>query len=211
MLIPFKEIISKWGIPKGIIHIGAHTMEERGDYISAGCTNTIWVEANPSLYRRLNSELQGTAEKIFSYAICDKSDQIIRFKLTNNEESSSILDLEKHTIHHPHIYVTHEVVVKTKRLDDLFFENNLSIDDYDFINLDIQGAELLALKGLGVLLEKIKFIYSEVNQVHLYKDCALIEDVDLYLSRFGFERVETIWTEFEWGDALYIKKNPNAR
>lgn len=33
MLIKFNDIVNKYGNPKGIIHIGAHLMEERSDYI----------------------------------------------------------------------------------------------------------------------------------------------------------------------------------
>lgn len=209
MLLKFSDIVNKWGVPKGIIHIGAHILEEREEYLRHGCTNTIWIEANPHLFPRLLSQLSGTAEKVFSYAICDKSNQMSNFKITNNNESSSILDLDKHKIHHPHIHIVAETEVETKRIDDLFLENNLDIDAYDFVNLDIQGAELLALNGFGVLLKKIKFIYTEVNKAYLYKSCALVEEIDEYLKKFGFERVETVWTEFEWGDALYKKTIEN--
>lgn len=207
MLLSFHDIVSKWGIPKGIIHIGAHLMEEREVYLAYGLKNTIWVEANHSLYPRLMSTIQGTAEKAFPYAICDKSGSLAKFIITNNNESSSLLELDKHLLHHPQIHVVRETEVITKRVDDLFAENSIDIMDYDFVNLDIQGAELLALKGFGELLKNIKYIYSEVNKAHLYKDCALVEEIDEYLSIFGFERVETVWTEFEWGDALYKNKN----
>ena len=40
----------------------------------------------------------------------------------------------------------------------------------------------------------------------IYKDCALGE-IDDYLSRFNFKRVETQWSNAGWGDALYIKNN----
>lgn len=205
MLLNFTELVRKWGNPRGIIHIGAHIMEERQEYLNNGYTNTIWVEANPSLLPRLSSELQNSREKVFSFAITDKSNEIITLKLTNNNESSSILDLDKHKIHHPHIYITGQVDVITKRMDDLLLENNIDSTDYDFLNLDIQGAELLALKGFGDRINNLKFIYTEVNKTHLYKDCALVEEIDEYLQILGFKRVETIWTEFEWGDALYIK------
>ena len=54
----------------------------------------------------------------------------------------------------------------------------------------------------------IKFyIYTEINTNTLYKDCALVSEIDEYLSKYGFIRVETSMTPFEWGDALYIKIN----
>lgn len=206
MLIKFKDIISKHGIPKGIIHIGAHKMEERHDYLSAGINNIIWIEANPSL-NLLNKLSISEAEKTFQYAITDKDDDILDFNITNNGESSSILDLNLHTKHHPHIHVTETIKVKTKRMDSLILENNIDIEKFDFLNIDIQGAELLALKGFGKMLQDIKYIYTEVNTNYIYKNCCLINEIDDYLSSFNFSRAETFLTQFEWGDALYVKKN----
>jgi hypothetical protein len=102
--------------------------------------------------------------------------------------------------------VTEILEVKSKRMDTLIVENGINIDDYDFVNLDIQGAELLAIKGFGEFLNKINYIYTEINTNYLYKDCALINEIDDYLNEYGFVRTETLLTNYEWGDALYIKK-----
>lgn len=206
MLITFSEIANKYGRPKGIIHIGAHLMEERGDYISQGLYNTIWVEANPQVYSNIefvNNEPNN--ERVFNYAISDEDNKLYEFNITNNGQSSSILKLDKHKIHHPQIHVSEVIEVRSKRMDTLMLENSIDIDKYDFLNIDIQGAELLALKGFGDLLNNIKYIYTEINTNYLYKGCALVSEIDEYLEEFGFKRVETSMTDFEWGDALYIK------
>jgi FkbM family methyltransferase len=207
MLIKFREIVNKYGTPKGIIHIGAHLMEERNDYTSHGLYNTIWVEANPKVYSNiefLNNEPNN--ERVFNYAISDEDNKLYEFNITNNGQSSSILKLDKHKIHHPQIHVSEIINVNSKRMDTLLLENNINIDNYDFLNIDIQGAELLALKGFGKLLNNIKYIYTEINTNTLYKDCALVSEIDEYLSKYGFIRVETSMTDFEWGDALYVSE-----
>jgi FkbM family methyltransferase len=206
MLIKFSEIVNKYGKPKGIIHIGAHLMEERNDYISQGLYNTIWVEANPKIYSNIeyiNNE--PGSEKVFNFAISDEDNKLYEFNITNNGQSSSILELDKHKIHHPHIHVSEIISVNSKRMDTLLLENKINIDDYNFLNIDIQGAELLAIKGFGDIINSIEYIYTEINTNTLYKDCALVSEIDEYLSNYGFKRVETSMTEFEWGDAFYIK------
>jgi hypothetical protein len=65
---------------------------------------------------------------------------------------------------------------------------------------------LLVCKGAPNLLKKVNFIYTEINREELYKGCVLIDELDNYLETFGFKRVLTKWTEFNWGDALYVKK-----
>jgi FkbM family methyltransferase len=205
MLIDFKTITNKYGKPKGIIHIGAHLLEERNDYFSQGIENIVWIEANPKIFANIKN-LESNKELFFNYAISNLDEKQVKFNITNNGQSSSILDLEKHKIHHPHIFVSSVIEVESKRMDTLIVEENLDLNKYDFLNIDIQGAELLALKGFGNLLENINFIYLEVNTNSLYKNCALINEIDDYLSQFNFIRVETKITEYEWGDALYIKK-----
>jgi FkbM family methyltransferase len=206
MLIDFNGIVQRHGRPNGVIHIGAHLMEERPNYISHGLRNTIWAEANPGIFENTKNMVdKNMGESIHNFAISDVDDFEYEFNITNNGQSSSILELDKHKTYHPNVYVTEVIKVKSKRMDTLINENSIDINDYDFINLDIQGAELLALKGFGKLLENIKYIYTEVNTNSVYKNCALIEEIDSYLKGFGFERKETKMTEFEWGDSLYVK------
>ncbi len=204
MLINFEYLFHKYEKPRGVIHIGAHMREERDAYLSSGTTDILWVEGNEKIYENsLREEILET-ELFFNEIIADKDDEIFEFKITNNGESSSILDLEKHKTYHPHIHVVETVQVKTKRFDTLVSEKNVDISKYNFLNLDIQGAELLALKGFGELLEGMDFIYTEVNETDIYKDCALMGEIDEFLS--DFERVETVMTQFQWGDALYKRK-----
>jgi len=69
-----------------------------------------------------------------------------------------------------------------------------------------QGAELLALKGSSKILNNITAIYTEINYDEIYKDCALIEDLDKYLNEYNFKRVMTVTPESDyWGEgcALY--------
>jgi hypothetical protein len=76
---------------------------------------------------------------------------------------------------------------------------------YNFLNLDIQGVELKALKGMSDYLSSVQYIYTEVNSDYVYKDCAIVDEIDEYLKPFGFQRVETIWQgECRWGDAFYV-------
>jgi hypothetical protein len=62
------------------------------------------------------------------------------------------------------------------------------------------------IKGMGELLNKFQWIYSEVNFKECYLGGALIDELDQYLLSFGFHRIETGNIVGEtWTDALYIK------
>ena len=60
MLINLDTIVSKYGSPKGVIHMGAHLAEELEDYQRHNIKDVIWIEANPYLYEnRKQNTLRG--------------------------------------------------------------------------------------------------------------------------------------------------------
>ncbi len=204
MLIDLKELVKKYNLKiNGIIHVGAHTLEEKSVYDTLNIKNVLWFEAN---YEIANSmKVRFPNEKIYSYAICDVDNQDKDFIVTNNYQSSSILELKTHKIEHPHVTEIKRISVKTKTLDSFILENNITQNDFNFLNMDIQGAELLALKGANKLLSSLEYIYLEVNEKELYEGCGLLSEIDVFLQNFRFKRVEINMTPHGWGDAFYIK------
>jgi hypothetical protein len=82
----------------------------------------------------------------------------------------------------------------------------MPIGYYNFLNIDVQGTELNVLKSLGDQLGKLDYIYLEVNDLEVYKKCALLPEIDSYLSTVEFIRIKTHMTKGHWGDAFYIKE-----
>ena len=86
--------------------------------------------------------------------------ETVKFNVSNNGQSSSILELGLHKQFHPHVHYVSSFESKTKLLKDIICNYNI---EYNFLNLDIQGAELKALKGMEEYLNKFDYIYIEVN------------------------------------------------
>jgi FkbM family methyltransferase len=207
MLIEFSYLCQKYQFtPKGIIHIGAHDLEEMSQYLYRGVSKIVWVEGNPDLVSKNSHRVDGTNQKLFHGLVYSEDDKEVEFNITNNLQSSSILEFGKHKEYHPHVDLVESRKMTTTRVDSLLEKNEINPEEFDFVNLDIQGVELQALKGFGKYLDNIKYIYTEVNSGEVYKNNDSIEDLDLFLSEFGFKRVETEMTPFEWGDAFYIRK-----
>jgi FkbM family methyltransferase len=72
--------------------------------------------------------------------------------------------------------------VETTRLDDI-----AEIERIDFLKMDIQGAELMALKSAEQKLKDTLVINVEVEFVELYKGQPLFADIDQYLRSQGFQ------------------------
>lgn len=208
MLISPEEISKYFKIhPEYILHVGAHQAEEVLDYEKAGWASNgeiHWVESQPKLVDNLKKTLDQNKHKIYCATVWSISGEEMSFNIASNSQSSSLLNFGSHNKTYPEITFIDSLTVKTKRLDELI-EKNLTID---FVNLDIQGAELQALIGLGEKLTSVKFIYSEVNRKNVYEDCAKISDLDNYLKSYGFQRVATRWVpKAGWGDAFWINRH----
>lgn len=207
MLIDFRQLFPRHNIkPKGVLHVGANVGEEAPVYDELGIKKVWWIEGNGELVHKLAANVSKyEGQQWMNYLISDDN-SVVNFHISNNgSQSSSILELGTHKIAHPEVSYVRDIEMMTFRIDDLFTSETL--EGYDFLNIDLQGAELKALRGMGDLLMQFKWAYLEVNKAELYKGCALVEDIDMYLLGYGFKRVETKWCgNTGWGDALYIKK-----
>jgi len=205
MLINFKSILKIVNI-KGIIHVGAHELEELPFYLGENIKNIIWIEANPGKYELIENKI-----KIYKNMILGKfaaSDRIGEAKLniSNNGLSSSLLELGTHAEDYPDIFYNSKTNVRTDTLDNWLNKNMISKEKYNFINLDIQGFEYIALNGMREQLDYADYIYLEVNFKEVYKGCHKLKDIDSLLNKFKFSRVAIKRTNAGWGDALYVKR-----
>jgi len=209
MLIPYQQLLQKYNIrPTGVLHIGANTGQEAPDYYSNGVERTIWVEADASLISPLIHNLASYPNHlVFNDCITDIDGEDVTLHIANNGgQSSSILGLGTHSIAHPEVYYTSARVVESTRIDTLLATNEINIEDYPFVNIDIQGAELLALKSFGELLHKVKYLYIEVNDNELYTGCALYPEIEQYLHTYGFKMQEKVMSgNHGWGDCYFSK------
>jgi FkbM family methyltransferase len=208
MLISFENLKNhfKHGMPKGVLHIGAHYAQELQSYLDSGIEKIIWIEANHKIADKLKQEISkhpGSTSYFFAAHEFDNLE--IDLNVSNNEESSSIYEFGTHAVEHPHVVYVDKITVKTSSIDTFMLTNNIDRSFFDFVNIDIQGAELLALKGMKNQLEHVRYIYLEVNEKPLYQNCALIGDIDIFLSKNGFSRAAVAMTKHGWGDALYVK------
>lgn len=210
MLIPLDSLFENhihtpvWGV----VHVGAHTGEEHDAYLQNGITDVLWIEGDPNTYHKLWKRLRKVDSYRFVNAVVTDVDrQQVNFNVANNEESSSVLEFGTHAKEHPTVKYVNQQSLESRTLDSLMLEQwlNGEYKYYNFLNVDVQGAELMVLKGGIDTLKEMDYIYLEVNAKELYIGCPLIKDLDEFL--VDFDRVETSMTIHGWGDAFYVRRD----
>ncbi|MFB6176356.1 MAG: FkbM family methyltransferase [Halobaculum sp.] len=78
--------------------------------------------------------------------------------------------------------------VKTQRLDEFVSAADLPVPNV--VKLDVEGAELRALKGMGDLLDEVRVVYCEIHNRELAAAGADRDDVLKLLSDRGLDPVE---------------------
>jgi len=115
--------------------------------------------------------------------IGDQESQVGFFVSTENAFATGNSILRENS----HFYRGHnsaERIVPMRRLDSILHERG--IDRVDLLKLDLQGAELLALKGLGSYLKKTEFIVFEASLVEYNDGQPLFAAVHRFLDEHGF-------------------------
>lgn len=188
----------------GVIQIGAHHGQEY-EYYSKFTNNILMFEPQPNVFSVLKENLKDKSDVILENFGCGSESKTTTMFVehVNNGQSSSLLEPAIHTIQYPTIVFTDVIKIEIVSLNDYFKKNNFK---YNFISMDVQGYELEVLKGATDILEKIDYIYCEVNFAEMYKNCAMVDDIDKFLSLFNFKRVKTVAATNTWGDALYVKQ-----
>jgi FkbM family methyltransferase len=203
MLIDLTTLVQKYNLKiKGIIHVGSHELEELPKYKENNVDNIIWIDGNPDLVNNARNNFPD--EKIFHYLISDSDDKEVTFNISNNGQSSSILEMGTHKNYYPSIHYIDTKVLKTNKLSSIIINENIDINSFNFLNLDIQGVEYEALVGLEKYIDNIDYIYTEVNFQEVYINCKKVEEIDNLLN--NFTRVETADSGAGWGDSFYIRK-----
>lgn len=189
---------------EGVLHIGAHDCEELGFYDQLGVdkTNVFWIDA---LEFKVNQARSRGIPNVFQAVVTDRDDQEVTFHISNNIQSSSVLEFGTHLKHHRGINFVQHLQLKTTTVDTFLEKQGIDPTRLHFWNFDIQGAELMALKGAVKALPFAKALYLEVNSEEVYKGCAQIQELDTFLGEHGFTRILTNITGAGWGDALYVR------
>lgn len=170
------------------------------------CAEVIGFEPLAQECQKLNDAIPSGLIRYLPYAIGDGQDHI--FNTTNFSATSSIYEPDRETLNIFRelgnlVEIVDREVIHTKRLDDI-----PELSCIDFIKMDIQGAELLALENAVKTLENVSVLQCEVEFLEIYKDQPLFADVDTFLRSQGFCFMKFTYIAGRPFKPLAINNNP---
>jgi FkbM family methyltransferase len=172
----------------GVIHVGAHTGQERKLYAQYRL-DVLWIEALDEQFETLKRNLAGyPSQRALRCLLTDQDHQEYQFHIASNAgASSSILELGLHEDIWPGVTYTKSTTITSSTLPTLLKEQGIDPSGYDALVMDTQGSELLVLKGALALLRNFKYIQTEVADFEAYRGCCQLADIEAYLAQSGYE------------------------
>ncbi len=211
MLIDIPTLITKYnGTVTGVIHAGAHVGEEAPAYERLGTSNVLWIEGNSDLQSELEANVTPYGHRVAIALLSDEDGKELTFNISNNFQSSSILEFETHAIVADYVHWVDHITLPSTTLDTLV--TDVGFTNFNFLNMDLQGAEGIVLAGAAKVVDQLDYIYTEINVDHLYKDCVLLHELEEMLPDFTLTdsllagsptRDGDNWVG--WGDGLFVR------
>lgn len=205
MILNLNQLYDKYSMNiNGVIHVGAHFGEEQNVYKSLGIDKIVYFEPVGKTFKKLKERI-GDNAILFNYALGNENKEIEMY--VEEADAYGCSSILKPSDNYKNVKFDYGEIVQMKRLDDIEYDFN----DYNFMNIDVQGYELEVLKGSIKILEHIDYIMCEINRfTHEkpleYIDCVQIAMLSDFLLDFGFVLVEQNWAGVSWGDGLFIKE-----
>lgn len=210
---------------KTIVHVGAHYGEEALRYQSWGAKRVVWIEAAPDIFSKLEQHIEtvrnmppslfvrltsaARTEHILIKALVGETDggQSDFFIYSNEGASNSIFKLNREGDNRfASVQETGEVLQLTiNTLDTCLANHDIAPESVDILVLDIQGAELMCLKGATRVLKSAKYVESEVSKIPVYDGGVLLSELEPWLTKAGFVRKTALRRAHM--NAIFVNRN----
>jgi FkbM family methyltransferase len=160
-----------------------------------------FIEHNITNVKIYNKAVSDTNEFLKFYVSSSNRDNNPSINWNLGNKSSSILKPEKHLDIIDFIQFENIINVDSITLRSFFVQE--SLEYIDIMQIDVQGAELMVLKGLGDKIKNVYVIWLEVSKLELYKEQPLQTDIYRFMRASGFMLVKDTLYNLQ-GDHLYV-------
>ncbi len=143
-------------------------------------------------------------------ALGDKENKLVSFYSSHGQapgiehdtgnKSSSLLRPKAHLTEHGWCKFEEEKVIM-HRLDDMHIP-----DHFDYVHMDVQGAEMMVLKGGARSFKHVRVFWIEVANIELYRGQPLRSDILRYMDGKKYRVMKDTCGNKKYGDILFVRK-----
>lgn len=160
-------------------------------------------ECNPNTINSCKKNIEKYKDRItlIEEAVCDYDGEINFYPIDSKKNITSWVD------GNPGVSSLFKanIIKKCHTLNTIIKKYN--IEKLDIIWMDLQGAELLALKGLGDYIRNVRYIHTKIFHRPIYNCQVLFKELDNYLRNyFSFNLLNDINNSNIFEDAIYENK-----
>lgn len=174
----------------GLIHVGANLGQERRYYWLIGL-DVVWVEPIREIYDRLVDNISAyPRQRAYNALLTGRRGEQVRFGIANNNgASSSVLPLQDHATLWPDVVYSEMRTLTSTTLTDLVAAEQIPLDRYPALTLDVEGAEKMVLEGGRDLLQQFRYIKCEAADFPARTGTPSARDLDSVLRLYGFQEL----------------------
>ena len=211
----FLQFIENKNDPLIIFDIGSRDCIQSIEFYKQFPNSKIYAfECNPNTLDicRKNIEKYNDRITLIEGAVCDY-DGITKFYPINQQKTITTWEdgnpgassiFKSNGTYTLETYVQDEIITNCHRLDSVM--NKYIIPKVDIIWMDLQGAELLALKGLGNYLQNVKYIHTEVFHKEMYTGQVMFDELNNYILSNDFIIKNNLKLQGWQEDVIYKKE-----
>lgn len=169
--------------------------------------NENYAKLDPAIKSRVNLVQAALSDSTKSIKFMAIDENRARIGGAVNYGMGSILKIIDPKVLPWHYSVQMEVEAQAYTMDDWI--NQQSFDKVDAIWMDVQGAELLVMKGAEKALENIQVIMTEAGIIPYYHGHTMKADIDEFLAQRGFIELIASRVPHDQGletNTIYINK-----
>ena len=192
----------------GIIHVGLWDFVEHYCYSKLVGNKVIGVEANKFVFDTMSKPISDKCGYLsFNECVYSEDGLEKEFFLANDCSTLNPVAYSDHLSRK--LSGGNYVKVVTKKLSTLIEENDIDMNQYDFLNIEAEGAELDILKGFENDLKYINVIDLETSYDDRNNTGASHDAIVKWLSdrNFTLAEMSDSYNYERWGDSVFVRND----
>jgi 2-O-methyltransferase len=188
-----------------ILEAGAHIGRDTVKMSKLWPEGAIYAfEPVPELFKQLQENTKAYTNIIcFPVALSNRVGHATMYVSSGaSTAASSLHEPSEYHIKRPEVSFT-PVELPTTTIDTWAKEQD--IDHIDFMWLDMQGHELIALEGAAKILPTVKVILIEASLTERFKDNPLYQEVHAWMEKHGFQAVQEDIPKHDKINILFVR------